>query len=156
VSHALQFRPPSLDDLPAILALIADDMLGIGREGGDSAPSAAHLQAWAAIEADPNNELMLACLGGRTVGFLQITWIPGLSRQGAWRAQVEAVRVASDLRAQGIGRAMMEEVLQRARTRGCRLLQLTSDKLRGDAHRFYLNLGFVASHEGMKLDLSAP
>lgn len=154
--HALHFRPASLDDLPAILALIADDMLGKGREAADSVPSPTHLEAFAAIETDPNNELMLACLAGRPVGFLQITWIPGLSRQGAWRAQIEAVRVASDLRSEGIGRAMMDEVLRRASARGCRLLQLTTDKLRADAHRFYRSLGFVASHEGMKLEISPP
>jgi GNAT superfamily N-acetyltransferase len=152
----IRFRAPARDDLPAVLELLADDILGAGRESASPEPYAAQLAAFAAIEADPHNELLLACLDDRAVGFLQITYIPGLSRQGAWRAQVEAVRVASDLRSRGIGRALMAEAIERARARGCRLVQLTSDKFRVDAHRFYLGLGFVASHEGMKLALPAP
>ncbi|HRQ66315.1 MAG TPA: GNAT family N-acetyltransferase [Xanthomonadaceae bacterium] len=149
----VSFRNPGVEDLPAILALLADDMLGAARELPGATPAPAHLSAFAAIAADSNNELLVACQGGRTVGFLQITYIPGLSRQGAWRAQVEAVRIASDLRSQGIGRALMTEAIRRAGERGCRLVQLTTDKQRADAHRFYLQLGFVASHEGMKLAL---
>jgi GNAT superfamily N-acetyltransferase len=156
VQPDVTFRNPGAEDLPAILALLADDMLGAARELPAGTPAPVHLAAFAAIEADPNNELLLACHGDRTVGFLQITYIPGLSRAGAWRAQIEAVRVASDLRSQGIGRALMAEAIGRARARGCRLAQLTTDKRRGDAHRFYLRLGFVASHDGMKLEWPEP
>ena len=113
-----------------------------------------YYDAFTAIDHDPNNELVVAVDSNDTVlGVLQLTFIPGLTYQGGWRALVEGVRVASDARSSGIGRQMFEWVIQRARTRGCHMLQLTSDKSRPDAIRFYESLGFVASHEGMKLRL---
>lgn len=137
-------------DLPAIVALLADDMLGAGREvPGDPAYEA----AFAAIEADPNQLLAVAEEDRRIVGCLQLTFIPGLSRKGMWRGQVESVRIAAGHRGTGLGRRMFEWAIEACRARGCGLLQLTTDKARPEAHRFYEALGFVASHEGMKLAL---
>jgi GNAT superfamily N-acetyltransferase len=143
------FRPAVRDDLPAIMALLADDDIARARGGYDALPEAAFAQ----IDADPRNELLVADESGTIVGTCQLTFIPGLSRGGAERMTIEAVRVRSDRRGAGIGRRMMAYALQRARARGCAVAQLTTDKRRADAHRFYESLGFVASHEGMKLSL---
>lgn len=137
-------------DLPAILRLLADDPLGKARE---TAVDESYQAAFAAIAADPNHEMVVAELDGRVVGCFQLSFIPGLSRRGAWRAQIESVRIDSALRGRGAGQAMMTWAIARARARGCALVQLTTDKRRPDAHRFYARLGFVASHEGMKLEL---
>ncbi len=146
-------RLAAQDDLPAILRLIADDGLGRGREDTSEPLAACYRDAFAAIERDPNNEIAVLEQDGAVVGCLQLTIIPGLSRQGATRALIESVRVASALRGQGLGRALFEWAIARAREKNCQLVQLTTDKARGDAHRFYESLGFVASHEGMKLAL---
>jgi len=137
-------------DLPAILRLLADDPLGKARE---TAVDESYQAAFAAIAADPNHEMVVAELDGRVVGCFQLSFIPGLSRRGAWRAQIESVRIDSALRGRGAGQAMMDWAIAKARARGCALVQLTTDKRRPDAHRFYARLGFVASHEGMKLEL---
>jgi GNAT superfamily N-acetyltransferase len=143
-------RAAEAADLPAILRLLADDPLGKNRETAVDAPYQA---AFAAIAADPNQELVVAELDGRVIGCFQLSFIPGLSRRGAWRAQIESVRIDSAVRGRGAGQAMMEWAIAKARARGCALVQLTTDKRRPDAHRFYARLGFVASHEGMKLEL---
>lgn len=148
----LRIRHALPDDLPALVRLLADDQLGAQRENPHS-PLDGYLAALDAIHADPNNELLVACLRDEIIGTLQLTFIPGLSHQGAWRAQVEAVRIDTRLRSQGLGGALMAHAIDRARARGCRLLQLTTNKVRTRAHRFYERLGFVASHEGMKLGL---
>ena len=145
-----RFRLARRDDLPAILALIADDVLGKAREGDADAAVTA---AFEAIEADPNNAIHVVEIDGAVVGCAQITFIPGLSRRGAWRAQIESVRVASALRGRGLGRAFFAHLIEAARTRGCGLVQLTSDKRRAEAHRFYGALGFTASHDGFKMTL---
>lgn len=139
-------------DLPAILALLADDALGRGREA-PAAERAAYERAFAAIEDDPNNLLVVMEDAGDIIGCFQLTLIPGLSRKGAWRGQIESVRVAAHRRGQGLGEKMMHWAIAECRRRGCALVQLTTDKRRPDAHRFYERLGFVASHEGMKLQL---
>ena len=145
------FRPAVAADLPAIMALLADDDIARTR-GGYAGPLPT--RAFAEIEADPRNELVVAAAGdGTVIGTCQLTFIPGLSRGGAERMTIEAVRVRSDQRGAGIGRRLMAHALDRARARGCALAQLTTDKRRTDAHRFYASLGFVASHEGMKLNL---
>ncbi len=137
-------------DLDAIVALLADDMLGAGREKpGDPAYAA----AFAAIEADPNQYLAVAEEEGCVVGCLQLSFIPGLSRLGMWRGQIESVRIAASHRGAGLGRRMFEWAIEECRARGCGLVQLTTDKARPDARRFYESLGFSASHEGMKLAL---
>ncbi|WP_033213486.1 GNAT family N-acetyltransferase [Kitasatospora phosalacinea] len=149
-AHVL--RTATRADLPAVLALLADEERVVD-------PSAvvvtqAYERAFAAIDADPRNELLVLVDGGGTaLGCLQATYIPGLGNGGEERALVEAVRVRADRRGEGLGRSMMEQVIARARARGCALVQLTSHKRRGDAHRFYAALGFARSHEGFKLAL---
>ena len=142
-------RPPTSG---AIVALLAADQLGASRDGGpDLAP---YERAFAALDADPAQLLVCAeAPGGDVVGTLQLSFIPGLARRGGLRAQIEAVRVREDLRGRGLGAAMFAWAIGEARRRGCALVQLTTDKRRADAHRFYERLGFTASHEGFKLTL---
>jgi GNAT superfamily N-acetyltransferase len=149
VPAEVTFRAAVAADLPAIMALLADDDIARSRGGYDGELPEA---AFAAIDADPRNELIVA-VADEIVGTCQLTFIPGLSRGGAERMTIEAVRVRSDRRGAGLGRQLMAYALDRARARGCTLAQLTTDKRRTDAHRFYESLGFVASHEGMKLAL---
>jgi GNAT superfamily N-acetyltransferase len=151
----LIFRRAVHDDLPRIVALLADDPLGAKRENYVLPLPSAYLDAFAAIDRDPNNELVVVGRAGRSViGVLQLTYIPYLTYQGGWRALIEGVRVAAEYRSTGIGEKLFLWAIQRARERGCHLVQLTSDKARPDAIRFYEKLGFVASHEGMKLHLA--
>lgn len=145
------FRQAVRADLPAVIALLADDVLGKARDFTEV--DEAYEKAFADITADPRNLLIVAEQDGDLVGCLQITYIPGLGRHGAERSLIEAVRVRSDRRGQGLGRELMTWAVDQARQRGCALVQLTTDKTRADAHRFYLGLGFAASHEGMKLAL---
>lgn len=139
-------------DLPRLLELLADDDLGRNRDGvGSTDP--VYAQAFEAIDRDPNQLLLLAELDGRVIGMLQLSFIPGLSRRGATRANIEAVRVDSAQRSRGIGRWLIAQAIDEARRRGCKMAQLTSDKRRTQAHAFYGRLGFAASHEGFKLAL---
>lgn len=147
-------REATADDVAAIVALLADDALGAERECAQSPLPPAYHQAFDAIAADANNELIVADDGGEIVGVLQLTFIPYLTHQGSWRALIEGVRVAASRRGSGLGQQLFEWAIERARTRGCRMVQLTTDKRRPDALRFYERLGFVASHEGMKLQLA--
>jgi ribosomal protein S18 acetylase RimI-like enzyme len=147
------FRVAGSDDLPDVVRLLADDELGATRERWAQPLPPAYRAAFEAIAADPNNELIVACVGGRVVGVLQLTYTPYLIHQGTWRATIEGVRVDSTLRSRGIGAAMFAFAFARARERGCGLVQLTTDKRRPAAKRFYERLGFVASHEGMKRPL---
>jgi GNAT superfamily N-acetyltransferase len=141
-------RRATADDVPTIVAMLADDALGAGREViGD----AAYARAFAEIDEDPRQYLAVAEVDGEVVGTLQLTFIPGLSRRGATRALIEAVRVRTDQRGSGIGRRLAEWAIEEARSRGAAVVQLTTDASRVDAHRFYARLGFVASHVGMKL-----
>ncbi|MFY1691005.1 GNAT family N-acetyltransferase [Plantactinospora sp. WMMB782] len=160
----LIFRTARREDVPAIVAMLLDDEVAASREpvaGASREPveptgeevDAAYWAGFEAVDADPRNELIVAELDGEPVGTMQLTFIPGVSRRGAERMQIEAVRVRSDRRGDGIGRRMMAWAVEQARERGCRLVQLTTDKRRTDAHRFYAGLGFQASHEGMKLSL---
>jgi GNAT superfamily N-acetyltransferase len=147
-------RTASEADIPAIVGLIAADQLGATRDGvRDEADLAAYIAAFRSIDADPAHLLVVAERDGQLVGTFQLSFLPGLARRGALRAQIEAVRVAQSERGSGLGAAMMDWALDEARRRGCALVQLTTDKTRADAHRFYARLGFVASHEGMKLAL---
>ncbi|MFI6781053.1 GNAT family N-acetyltransferase [Micromonospora sp. NPDC050276] len=145
------YREAVRADLPAVIALLADDVLGKARDFTEV--DDAYEKAFADITADPRNQLIVAEQDGELVGCLQITYIPGLGRHGSERSLIESVRVRSDRRGQGLGRDLMTWAIDQARERGCALVQLTTDKTRADAHRFYLGLGFVASHEGMKLAL---
>ncbi|MGW3783352.1 N-acetyltransferase family protein [Micromonospora chokoriensis] len=145
------FRTAVRVDLPAVIALLADDVLGKARDFTEV--DEVYEKAFADISADPRNQLIVAEQDGDIVGCLQITYIPGLGRHGSERSLIESVRIRSDRRGQGLGRDLMAWAIDQARQRGCALVQLTTDKTRADAHRFYLGLGFVASHEGMKLAL---
>ena len=153
MSDAPVIRLAARDDLPAIVRLLADDALGRAREDASDPPAPCYITAFAAIDRDPNNELAVMERDGAIIGCLQLTFVPGLSRKGAWRAQIESVRIASALRGQSLGRRLFEWAIARAREKDCRLVQLTTDKARPEALRFYESLGFVASHEGMKLSL---
>ena len=149
----MTFRTATLADLPAIIHMLADDDLGRLRETISTPPDPAYTAAFHAISADPNQRLVVAEREGEIVGTLQLTFIPGLVQRGAWRGQIEAVRIASTMRGQGLGRKMFAWAIEECRTRGCRIVQLTTDKSRHDAHRFYDNLGFTPTHEGYKLVL---
>lgn len=148
------FRRARPDDLPAIIALLADDVLGTSREVLSTPPHPDYLSAFDAIDRDTNQLMMVAQLHAEVVGCLQLSFIPGLSRRGAWRGQIESVRIAGPWRASGLGRQMLQWALDECAARGCSLVQLTSDKQRVDALRFYESLGFKASHEGLKIDLA--
>jgi GNAT superfamily N-acetyltransferase len=138
-------------DVSAIVALIADDQLGAAREEVGPELDPAYLSAFDAIARDPNQLLLVAETDGRVVATCQLTFIPGLSRRGAWRAQLEAVRVAGSHRGSGLGGRLIEAVIAEARARRCGLVQLTSDLSRSRAHAFYERHGFAGSHLGMKL-----
>lgn len=146
----IAFRRARAPDLPAIIALLADDELGRAREDVSLPPVPAYETAFAAIDADPNQLLAVVCEGERVIGTLQITFIPGLSRKGALRGQIEGVRIAADRRGGGLGHRVFDWAIEACRARGCVLVQLTTDAGRSDAHRFYDQLGFVASHVGFK------
>jgi GNAT superfamily N-acetyltransferase len=143
-------RQARREDVPAIVAMLADDPLGAQREQqGDPA----YLAAFDDLDADPRQLLVVGELAGEVVGTMQLTFLPGLSRRGATRAQIEAVRVRADQRGSGLGGTLIRWAVDTARERGCALVQLTTDASRVDAHRFYERLGFQASHVGMKLAL---
>ncbi len=146
-------REATRADLPGIIALLADDDLGRGRENPSVPPDARYIAAFDAVLSDPNQCQIVVADGSRIIGTMQLTFIPGLSRLGAWRAQIEAVRIARDHRGTGLGARLFDFAIGRARERGCTLIQLTTDKSRPDAHRFYDRLGFEASHIGYKLAL---
>ena len=147
----ISIREAQPDDLPAIVALLADDPLGQARE--DPAELGAYRRAFDEIAAQAGNTILVAEIGGAVVGCLQLTVIPGLSRRGMKRGQIEGVRIAAGQRGRKLGERLMGEAIGRARAAGCGLVQLTTDASRPDAHRFYERLGFAASHFGMKLML---
>jgi GNAT superfamily N-acetyltransferase len=141
-------------DLRPLVALLADDELGSRRDGiDDPADLVAYERAFEAIDRDSAHVLLVADDDVGVVGTLQVSFLPGLTRRGSWRAQIEAVRVASALRGQGLGSQLIRWAVEEATERGCALVQLTTHKQRTDAHRFYERLGFHATHEGMKLPL---
>lgn len=145
-------RRATREDVPAIVALLVDDPLGSSRES--EGEDTAYLKAFDLIDADPAHELVVLDDGGEVIGTLQLTLLPGLSRHGALRAQIEAVRIASSRRGQGLGEGLFQWAIDESRRRGAVLVQLTTDASRDGAHRFYERLGFVASHVGMKLPLN--
>ncbi len=150
----ISFRKATRSDLPAIVRLLAEDSLGRSREIAGDHLDPRYEEAFAAIDGDGNQLLSVAVNEeGQVVGCLQLSFIPGLSRTGMWRGQIESVRVAADARGAGLGSQFIEWAVLKAAERGCGLVQLTSDKRRADAIRFYERLGFVASHEGLKRDL---
>ncbi|MFE9707096.1 GNAT family N-acetyltransferase [Streptomyces sp. NPDC005930] len=147
----LEIRPTTVEDIPAVVAMLADDPLGAQRESPDDLTP--YRTAFDRLRADPNQHLVVAVRDGRVVGTLQLTIVPGLSRRGATRSIIEGVRIHGDERGSGLGTQLIEWAVDESRRQGCHLVQLTSDKTRTDAHRFYERLGFSASHTGFKLQL---
>ncbi|MGV9562437.1 N-acetyltransferase family protein [Streptomyces sp. NPDC003480] len=147
----LEIRRALTDDVPAIVALLADDPLGAQRESPDDLTP--YLAALDRVNRDPNQHLMVAVRDARVIGTLQLTIIPGLSRKGANRSLIEAVRIHADERGNGLGARLIEWAIDESRRLNCQLVQLTSDTSRTDAHRFYERLGFEPSHVGFKLRL---
>ena len=152
----LSFRRAREGDVAAIVKLLAADPLGSQRERDVEPLPEEYLGAFRSIDGDANQQLILAHQGENIVGVLQLTLIPSLTYQGSWRGQIEGVRVAEAARSGGVGRRLVEHAISLARERGCRMVQLTTDKRRPRAIAFYEKLGFVASHEGMKLRLHPP
>ncbi|MFF8275586.1 GNAT family N-acetyltransferase [Streptomyces lateritius] len=147
----LEIRPAAASDLPAIVAMLADDPLGAQRESpGDLTP---YTEAFERLVHDPNQRLVVAVRAGAVVGTLQLTIVPGLSRRGATRSIIEGVRIHTEERGSGLGTQLLEWAVEESRRQNCRLVQLTSDATRTDAHRFYERLGFEASHLGFKMSL---
>ena len=149
-AHKLRFREATSDDIASIVRLLADDFLGQQREDISEPLNENYVRAFREMEADPNIELIVAELDGKVIGTLQLVITPSLSYQGSKRSIVESVRVDSSLRGKGIGREMMRWAIERAKSRGCVSMHLTSHNDRTDAHRFYESLGFAKSHTGMK------
>lgn len=146
----IRFREAVRADVPAVIGLLREDALGSTREGTDPGP---YLAAFDAMAVEPGNRLIVAEQAGEIIGCYQITVITGLSLSAARRAQIEGVRVAAHMRGQGIGATLMADAEARARAAGCRLIQLTTNSARRDAHRFYTRAGYVASHIGFKKPL---
>jgi GNAT superfamily N-acetyltransferase len=152
-THSVAFRRATSDDLRTIVALLADDPIGRDRENPGTQLHTRYREAFAAIDRDPNQLLAVAERSGRVIGVLQLSFIPGLTRRGMWRGQIEGVGVAAGERGSGIGRAMLEWAIGECRKRDCGLVQLTSDKQRSGAHSFYEALGFRPTRQGYKLSL---
>jgi GNAT superfamily N-acetyltransferase len=150
----LTFRQATLDDLPAIVRMLADDFLGATREDPAEPLDEKYIKAFQEITASDTNELIVTELDSAIIGTMQLTFIPGISRLGSRRLLIEAVRVDGKLRGQGVGKKMILWAIERAKDAGCGAVQLTSDNARKDAHRFYQDLGFEGSHLGMKFTIS--
>ncbi|MFJ2113053.1 MULTISPECIES: GNAT family N-acetyltransferase [unclassified Streptomyces] len=146
-----EIRPAAPHDIPAIVTMLADDPLGAQRESPDDLTP--YTTAYERLARDPNQHLMVAVRDGRVIGTLQLTIVPGLSRRGSTRSIIEAVRVHADERGSGLGTRFIQWAIDESRRQGCRLVQLTSDADRTDAHRFYERLGFAPSHIGFKLSI---
>jgi GNAT superfamily N-acetyltransferase len=147
------FRVATEDDVLAIVRLQATDTIPPDRELTSEPVDPCYIRAFQAIASDDNQLMVVADEGGEVIGTLQLTFIPGLAFRGAWRGQVESVRVAADRRNGGVGEGMIGWAVARCRERGCRMVQLTSTSSRTDAHRFYERLGFRPTHTGFKLIL---
>jgi len=149
---SVTIRPARRDDVGAIVGMLADDALGSGRERIEDPLPPSYFRAFESVERDPNIELVVAQDGdGAVIGCLQLCILPGLSSQGAARALIEDVRVASHCRSRGIGEQLVQWAVKEARGRGCRLVELLTHNTRVDAQRFYERLGFARSHVGMTL-----
>lgn len=149
----VHFRMAREQDLDRIVQLLSDDVLGSKRERYEQPLPVSYISAFQAIDADPNNELVVACEESAVIGVLQITYTPYITHQGGWRATIEGVRTCPSVRGQGIGTKLIQWAINSAKEHGCHLVQLTTDKKRADALRFYEHLGFQNTHEGLKLRL---
>jgi GNAT superfamily N-acetyltransferase len=146
----LTYRNATPEDLPFIVGLIVEDSVVATDDSVAAAREPDYDNALAAITADPNHEMFVVDNDGVPVGCFQLSYLPGLMRRGMWRGMIEVVHVSAAERNKGIGAEMMRWALERCRERGCGMVQLTSNKKRTDAHRFYVRLGFHQSHEGFK------
>ena len=146
-------RTATAADLPAIVGLLVDDALGATRDSVTATLDPGYEKAFAAIDQDPNNRIVVMEADSRIIGCLQLTFLPGLSFKGMWRGQVESVRIASDLRGRGLGHTLFQWAIDECRKRGCGVVQLTTNAVRTEAQRFYVSLGFQHTHAGMKLKL---
>jgi GNAT superfamily N-acetyltransferase len=149
----LKYRSAKFDDLQALVSLLSNDSLGSKREDKSVPLNEAYISAFKAIDIDPHNELLVVEIEGSLVGMLQLTFIPYLTHIGSWRCLIEGVRIHKDFRGKGFGEKFFEYAINLARNKGCNLVQLTCDKQRLNAIKFYEKLGFKATHEGFKLVL---
>jgi len=149
----LDFRKATETDVSNLVNLLADDDLGSKREDISIPLNQSYIEAFHSIEIDPNNELTVVECNGELVGMLQLTFIPYLTHTGSWRCLIEGVRIAKNYRGQGLGTEFIRWAIKRATEKNCSIVQLTSDKQRPSALRFYESLGFQATHEGFKLKL---
>lgn len=153
MEQEVNIRTAVAQDLDKIVEMLADDDLGSKREKYEHPLPDSYKKAFQAITSDPNNELVVACQGDTIVGVQQITFTPYITHQGGWRATIEGVRASASSRSKGIGTTLIEWAITRAKERGCHLVQLTTDKQRPEALKFYEKLGFQPTHEGLKLKL---
>jgi len=153
LENKINFKEAKESDVEKIVEMLADDFLGSEREDYKVPLPASYINAFRAIESDPNNELIVAWMESEIVGVQQITFTPYITRQGGWRATIEGVRVSASFQGKGIGTELIRWAINRAKDRGCHLVQLTTDKRRTDSLGFYEKLGFKASHEGLKMTL---
>ena len=149
----LHFRAAEEKDIPYLVQMLSDDELGAAREDNSLPVNQRYLSAFQSIKKDPNNELTVVISDDDLIGMLQLTFIPYLTHIGSWRCQIEGVRISPKYRGMKLGTEFLNWAIERARVRQCSLVQLTSDKQRVDALRFYETLGFKATHEGFKLKL---
>ncbi|TSB45922.1 GNAT family N-acetyltransferase [Alkalicoccobacillus porphyridii] len=150
------FRKAIVYDLPEIVRMLADDELGSKREQYEDPLPTAYYEAFQEMENQQGNQVLVAVENEQLLGFLQLTFIPGLSRLGMKRAQIEGVRVDQKHRGKGVGEKLFKEAISLSKKENCSMVELTTDKKRKDAHRFYERLGFESSHDGMKLHLKNP
>ena len=149
----LNFRNATKEDISELIKLLSNDRLGAKREDASKPLNRRYINAIECIEKDPNNELTIVESNGDGVGMLQLTFIPTLTHMGSRRCLIESVRISKEYRSQGLGTNLINWAIARAKMKGCGIVQLTSDKQRPDALRFYESLGFQATHEGFKLKL---
>jgi GNAT superfamily N-acetyltransferase len=154
MNNELHFRLATIQDLAQIVHMLSDDMLGATREKYESILSDNYLTAFKKIVVDVNQELTVVEMNGEIVATFQLSFIQYLTHQGGLRAQVEAVRTSSSHRGQGIGTKVFEYIINRAKEKGCALVQLTTDKKRPEAIKFYETIGFTSTHEGMKMAIN--
>jgi len=152
-TKTLSYRNAKKSDLPQLIKMLADDQLGSTREDSSIPLNPAYISAFEKINSDPNNKLIVVEINNTIIGMLQITYIPYLSHKGAWRCLIEAVRIHKDYRSQGFGSEVFKWAIEQAKNKKCHIVQLTSNKERSSAIRFYKALGFSATHEGFKLVL---
>lgn len=154
MSTHLKFKEAKKEDLEILVSMLADDDLGASREDITTPLQVDYINAFEAIDKDANNELVVAIYEQKIVGMLQLTYIPYLTHKGSWRCLVEGVRVANRYRGKGFGAKMFAWAIERAKEKKCSMIQLTSNKHRTQALKFYESLGFEASHEGFKLQIT--